>query len=155
MLCRGKVSADNRLLQTVLEDVDRVIFITKEGVELEVDLTGSAPLDKAGFVRLFNNRAPVAGPSFKVISGAYSFEPASGETAEFHGETAVLLTDAILTNCYSGMTDSIGRITWTNLPEKIASARRYRHCPTGIRRKNDSICPNRRYTNGPLRRASV
>ena len=41
MLCRGKVSADNRLPQTVLEDVDRVIFITKEGVELEVDLTGS------------------------------------------------------------------------------------------------------------------
>lgn len=57
------------------------------------------------------------GASFKVISGTYSFEPASGETAEFHGETAVLLTDAILTNCYSGMTDSIGRITWTNLPE--------------------------------------
>ena len=44
-------------------------------------------------------------------------EPASGETAEFHGETAVLLEDAILTNCYSGLTDSNGRITWKTLSE--------------------------------------
>ena len=94
-----------------------MIFITKEGVELEVDLTGSAPLDKAGFVRLFNNRAPVAGLPFNVISGIYSYEPASGETAEFHGETAVLLKDTVLTNCYSGLTDSNGRITWKNLSE--------------------------------------
>ena len=74
-LVRTYLASASRLLQTVLkdvDDVDRVVYITKDGVELEVDLTNSSPLDEDGFVALFNDRSPAAGPPFKVISGIYT-----------------------------------------------------------------------------------
>ena len=37
-----------------------------------MDLTNSSPLDEDGFVALFNDRSPAAGPPFKVISGIYT-----------------------------------------------------------------------------------
>ena len=74
-LVRTYLASASRLLQTVLkdvDDVDRVVYVTKDGVELEVDLTNSSPLDEDGFVALFNDRSPAAGPPFKVISGIYT-----------------------------------------------------------------------------------
>ena len=118
-LMRNYLATASKLIKSSLEmeaEVDRIIYVTKEGKELEVDLSDTS-LGEDDFVLLLTHKVTDVRPPFKVNHGTYSFEPASGETAEFHGETAVLLEDAILTNCYSGMTDSIGRITWTNLPE--------------------------------------
>ena len=52
--CLGGVC---RLLRTALTDVDRVVFVTKDGVELTVDLSGSAQLGEEGFAELFNSGA--------------------------------------------------------------------------------------------------
>jgi|GEM_PF-5020710 len=71
-LVQNHLAGASRLLQTVLKDVDRVVYITKDGVELEVDLTNSVHLDEDGFVELFNDRSPAVNPPVRVVSGTYT-----------------------------------------------------------------------------------
>ena len=53
-LINNYLGEESRLIQAVLEEVDQVVFITKDGLELSVELKNT-PLGESDFVSLFNS----------------------------------------------------------------------------------------------------
>lgn len=88
------------LLRTVLTDVNRVVFVTKEGVELTVDVSNGAPLGEEGFAELFISRA--GAPLGHVSSGTVDRQTSVEVTASTRPtpapvRSAKARTDAVAT----------------------------------------------------------